>query len=404
MNTNKIRVTFLIARSRINQAGKCSIRCRITFLKRRHEFATGLFIKPNNWFSKEQLAKPPDRDENRYINSQLSLIKNKINQVFLLLQYSNDTFDVEDIYLTYKGENIKKDKTLLELFELHNSKMLKLVGIQYARKYYLKFTETENTLKGFLQSFYKKKDFYLKKLSLKFLDDYDYYLKSRKKNLKQISINKNIQRLRKIIKLAISEGFIQTDPFILYKPKRVVKEIVFLTPDELSMLENFKFKQDRLEQVKDMFIFCCYSGLAYLEMSSLTKKSIIVGFDGNLWIDIYRQKTKKQFSVPLLDKAKNILKKYEGQLDNKDILPSISNQKFNSYLKEIAEIVGIDKKLTHHIARKTFATTVLLYNDVPIEIVSELLGHSKISVTQEHYAKVVSKKVSEHISKLGKKL
>jgi len=209
MNINKLTILVLLQKVRTNKKGKCPIRCRITFMQQRKEFATGLFIKPENWFSKEQKAKPPDKDENNYINSQLSLIKNKINQAFLLLQYSNDTFDVEDIYLTYKGENVKKDKTLLELFELHNSKMLKLVGIQYAKKYYLKFTETENTIKGFLLSSYKRKDFYLKKLSLKFLDDYDYYLKSRKKKLKQISINKNIQRLRKIIKLAISEGYIQ---------------------------------------------------------------------------------------------------------------------------------------------------------------------------------------------------
>ena len=140
-------------------------------------------------------------------------------------------------------------------------------------------------------------------------------------------------------------------------------------------------------------------------MSSLTKKNIIIGYDNNNWIDIYRQKTKKQFRIPLLPKAKKILDKYKSQDPRLDkLLPIITNQKFNSYLKEIAEILGFEKNLTHHTARKTFATTVLLYNDVPMEIVSELLGHSKMSVTQAHYAKVVQSKVSEHVSKLNKKL
>ena len=215
MAINKLTVLFVISTSRMNKKGLAPLACRITYLGKRKIFANGLFIAPNNWFSKEQQAKPPDKDENSYINSQLSLIKNKINQAFLLLQYSNETFDVEDIYLTYKGENIKKNKTLLELFELHNSKMLKLVGIQYARKYYLKFIETENTIKGFLKTTYNKNDFQLNKLSLKFLDDYDYYLKSRKKKLKKISINKNIQRLRRVIKLPTRKSHLLFNRWLL---------------------------------------------------------------------------------------------------------------------------------------------------------------------------------------------
>ncbi len=136
-------------------------------------------------------------------------------------------------------------------------------------------------------------------------------------------------------------------------------------------------------------------------MASLTKKNIVTKFDNKPWIDIYRLKTKKQLSVPLLPKAISILEKYQN---NKCLLPKISNQKFNSYIKEIAEIIGIEKRLTHHVARKTFASTVLLYNDVPMEIVSELLGHSNMAITQEHYGKIVQKKISEEMSKLTKKL
>lgn len=152
-----------------------------------------------------------------------------------------------------------------------------------------------------------------------------------------------------------------------------------------------------------MFIFCCYSGLAYNEMANLEKSHIINGFDGNEWINMKRAKTQQTLSIPLLNKSKMMIEKYKN-VDETKVLPSLSNQKFNTYLKEIADIVGIDKRLTHHLARRTFATTVLLYNDVPMEIVSELLGHSKITITQEHYAKVVNKKVSEQMIKLNSKL
>ncbi|WP_291274587.1 site-specific integrase [Flavobacterium sp.] len=394
-----IKILFVISATRINKKGLVPIVCRITYLGIRKPFATGLFIKPENWNNSLQKAIPDDT-EHKQINTQLSLIKQEINQAFLFLQVQNKDFDVEDIYLKFKGEDTKPSKTLIEVFNLHNVRMEKLVGIEYTKSTFSKFTEAKQHIENFLFHKYKKRNIALEDISLKFLNDFDYYLKTEKK-FKQITINKSIQRVRKIIKLAIAESFLMTDPFLLYKPKKVINSITYLTTKELYKLENHKFSQKRLEQVRDMFVFCCYTGLPYLEMSTLMKKNIVKKFDNELWIDMYRQKTKKQFSIPLLPKATKIIEKY--QRDDK-ILPKISNQKFNSYLKEIADIVGIEKKLTHHIARKTFATTILLYNDVPIEVVSELLGHSKISTTQEHYAKVVQKKVSEQMINLTKKL
>lgn len=399
MTTQSIKILFVISATRKNKKGLVPLVCRITYLGKRKPFATGLFINPNNWDSNLQLSKPPNEDNNQ-INTQLSLIKQEINQAFLFLQVQKEQFDVDDIYLKYKGEDVKQAKTLMEVFTMHNNKMNALVGIEYTKSTYSKFTEAKQHIEDFLMYQNKKKNILLEDISLKFLQDFDYYLKT-KKAFKQITINKSIQRVRKIIKLAIAEGFLFTDPFLLYKPKKVINNVTYLTTEELFELENHIFSQPRLDQVRDMFVFCCYTGLPYQEMANLTKKNIVKKFDDKLWIDMYRQKTKKQLSVPLLPKAISIIGKYQ---DSKNILPIISNQKFNSYIKEIAEIIGIEKKLTHHIARKTFATTVLLYNDVPMEIVSELLGHSKLSTTQEHYAKVVQKKVSEHILTLGKKL
>ena len=275
--------------------------------------------------------------------------------------------------------------------------MKKLISVDFNELSWSRYIASRNKVAGFITKFYKKKDVKLKDLDLKFIMDLEYYFKT-ELHLKQATIYRSMQRVKKIIHFAIAENYLQRDPFNLYKNKKHKTKIVYLSVEELDKLENHNFNQLRLQKVKDLFVFCCYTGLAYQEMSTLTTKHIKIGFDGNEWIEMYRQKTDGKISVPLLPKAKAVLIKYNNEL------PKISNQKFNSYLREIADIIGVNKNLTHHIARKTFATTVLLYNDVPMEIVSELLGHSKITVTQNHYAKVVQKKVSYEITKLSKKL
>lgn len=395
----KLSILFLLRRNKINAQNICPIECRITFDKQRKPFATGIFINPANWNASKQKAFPPDTDHNQ-INTKLSLIKQQINQAFLMLKIQQEVFDVEDIYLKFKGEDIKTNKTLLEVYSMHNERMLKLIDIEYSESTYKKFEESKNHVKSFIKHSIQKSNIQLDKLNMKFLNDFDYYMKV-EKNLKQVTINKHIERLRKIIKLALAEGFLERDPFLLFSPKKVITEVVFLDHVELKILENYNFKQERLQRVADLFIFCCYTGLPYLEMASLKKENIIQGFGGRKWIQIYRQKTKKNLSIPLLKKAENILKKYDNECS---FLPVISNQQFNSFLKEIAAIHGIKKRITHHTARKTFASTVLLYNDIPMETVSELLGHSNMKVTQMHYAKVVQQKISNQMNKLNRKL
>ncbi len=402
MKDNSITTLFLLQKTRINKQGKCPIRCRITFNHKRKEFSSGLFIDPIRWNSKKQKAIPTGK-ENDIINTKISLIKNKIDQAFLFLDVNEKSFDVEDVYLKYVGKTTKSTKTLLEVFELHNNRMEKLVGIEYSNSTYVKFKEVKTHISNFIKFMYHKNDILLESIKINFIQDFDYYLKTEKGH-KQITINKSIQRLRKIIKLALAEGYINKDPFLLYTPKKHEKRISYLTQAELSKLENYSFSQTRLKYVADMFIFCCYTGLAFAEMDNLSYKHIIEGIDGNTWIEMYRKKTKSKITVPLLKKPQEIINKYRNEEEHEKILPKISNQKFNSYLKEIADIVGIEKRLTHHMARKTFATTILLYNDVPIEIVSELLGHSSIKITQGHYAKVMKSKVNEHITKLSHKL
>jgi len=346
-------ILFVLRKNKTNNKGLSPIQCRLTYNLKRKPFSTGLFVNPDLWNAKLQKVDSQTK-ESKQTNTQLSLIKQEINQAFLLLQVQKENFTIEDLYQTYRGEDVKESKTLMEVFNLHNSRM-----------------------------------------------DYDFYLKA-EKSFKQITINKHIERLRKIIKIALAEGFLERDPFLLYQPVKVNNEIVYLDHNELIIFEKYRFRQDRLQNVADMFVFCCYSGLAFEEMSTLQKHHIVEGFDGRKWIHIYRKKTKKNLTIPLLRRAEIVLKKYEDKYET--LLPVISNQYFNSFLKEIAEILNIKKRITHHTARKTFATTVLLYNDIPMETVSELLGHSSMKVTQSHYAKVVQKKISKEMKKLNSKL
>jgi integrase len=392
----KLNILFLLYKSKTNFSGRCPIRCRITYYKQRKEFSTGLFTNPHHWNSKQQLVKPPEPDSS-VINSQLSLIKTKINKAFLMLQIKDENFTVDDIYNIYKGEKLQKEYHVVEYFEKYLKKLKALVGIDIKQVTWNKFNYIKTDVKSFIKSQFKSKDYALKNLNLQFLSDFEHYLKV-EKDQKQITINKSLQRFRKVIKVSVAENYLDKDPFALYKTKTVRKEVVFLSSEELELLEQSKFSQPRLNFVKDLFIFCCYTGLPYRELMDLKESNIITGFDGNLWIKMKRKKTSKELSVPLLPKAEALYERYKN--GGSHLFARISNQKYNSYLKEIGEIVGIEKKLTTHMARRTFASTVLLYNDVPMEIVSELLGHSSMKITQESYGKVVQKKISLEMEKL----
>lgn len=400
MNHEKISILFVISTNKTNLKGLCPINCRITLHKERKQFSTGLFINPNYWENKLQKVNIQDTNY-KFINKQIEQIQLKINNIVMLLQIQNGEFTLDNIYNLFKGIEIKKEEHILSYYKRYLSRLKKLIGSEIKENTYSKFVYVSNHLESFLKSRYKKSDYPLKELNLQFLNDFDYYLKT-EKNQKQITINKTIQRLRTPIKQAISEGYLDRDPFILYKSKKVRKTVIFLTTEELKTLENTVLQQKRLGFIQDLFIFCCYTGLAFNEMTNLEKKHIQKGFDNFNWIQMKREKTQGYLSVPILPKAQEKINKYSTESNR--IFPPISNQKFNSYLKEISAIIGIEKRLTHHTARKTFASTVLLYNDVPMEIVSELLGHSNMAITQESYGKVVQNKISEQMNILSNKL
>ncbi len=399
MNSRKISILYVLSTSRTRKDNKAPIYCRITYNKKRKTFSTGQFVNPTHWNSKKQKL-PDTTEEARLINKQLSLISNKLSQAFLMLQIQENDFTAEDVYSLYKGEKLSKEYSVIEYFEVYLNKLKTLIGIDIKQSTWNKFSYVKKDVKTFIKWKYKANDYPLKNLQLQFINDFEYYLKTVKKH-KQITINKAIQRFRKPIRVAVAENYLEKDPFILFKSKGAKKEVVYLSTEELKTLEEHTFSQSRLQFIKDLFVFSCYTGLPYIELMNLKHSNIVKGFDTNKWIKIKRVKTSKMLSIPLLPMAFGIIKKYD-EVDF--VFPRISNQRYNSYLKEIAVIVGIDKNLTTHIARKTFATTVLLYNDVPMEIVSELLGHSNMTITQAHYGKVIQKKVGEEMERLSSKI
>tara|TARA_R110000796_G_scaffold37722_4_gene95166 strand:+ start:33204 stop:34415 length:1212 start_codon:yes stop_codon:yes gene_type:complete len=400
MNQKKLSIRFVISKAKINQRGLCPISCRITFENKRKSFSTGLFVIPDHWNASKQIVLIQDF-ENKNKNRQLSVISQKLNQAYLFLQVQNVDFTADEILDKFFNKVIKKEDNVISYFKRYLETQSKLINKDIKPVTWKKFEYVCNHVASFISFKYHKKDFPLNKLNQQFLSDFEYYLKT-EKDQKQVTVNKVIQRFRKPIKLAVSEGYIDQDPFINHKPSRIKKEVVFLSVEELNLLEKHHFEQSRLELVRDLFVFCCYTGLAYHEMANLKKEHLVNGFDGNNWIQMKREKTSKLISVPLLPKAKFLIIKYKSISDY--VLPKFSNQKINSYLKEIAGIIGISKIITHHTARKTFASTVLLYNDVPMEIVSELLGHSNMNITQEYYGKVVQKSIGREMARLSKKL
>lgn len=393
-------ILFFIYKSKVNRKGEMPIFCRVTLDSVRKQFATGNNVHEAQWNNRIQRLKG-SLPQVKLINTNIETIEHKLKTAYSEILKEKETFFIDDIYNRFTGSD-KEHQTLLQAFEYHNKRMKALIGKEYVQATYDKFVVIENHVRKFIKHRYNRPDFPLMEIRLNFLSDLDYYLKV-EENQNQNTINKVIERVKKVIKIAVGNGWLTADPFILYQKKKYVKEVVFLSASELKKLENHKFIQERLGAVRDCFIFSCYTGLAYNEASILSDEHLQPSEDGFTWIDMIRQKTQKPVIVPLLPKAMEILKQY-GYPKKGLLLPVISNQKMNSYLKEIGPIVGISKILTHHIARKTYATTVLMNNDIPIEIVSFLLGHSKTSTTELHYAKVVKDTVIRHIKKLKKKL
>ena len=397
----KISVLFYAKKSKTKSNFRVPIYLRITVNGKRAEFSTGKDVEISKWSSAQNRLKG-NSEEARAINKYLDILKSNVLVLENKLALSRESFDAIDIKNLLTGANTT-ERYLIPIFEEHNSKIEKLLGKEYAPATLKNFKTCLAHLKEFLWKFHKKSDIDIQKLEPSFLNDFDFFLRT-KPNINNNSAVKYTKNLSKILKLCYQNNWIEKDLVIFYKGKFQEVNVNFLTEEEIKTIKNKDFIGSGLNIVRDIFIFSCYTGLAYIDIFNLTKEQITIGVDGNLWIITNRQKTGINSNIPLLPIAEEIIKKYENHplvSNSGKLLPVYSNQKVNEYLKTIADNCNINKKLTFHCARHTFATTVTLSNNVSMESVSKMLGHKSIKTTQ-HYAKILDKKVSEDMNNLKK--
>ena len=392
----KINILFFLYRSKVNRKENMPVYCRITLDGHRKQFSCDCFLKEADWDTKNSKHKGLST-EAKHLNERLRSIRRKILRSYDVLAKTHGAFDVDQLYDQFSGIT-NEVRTILGVFDLHIAQIQELVDRDYAKATHSKFLLIKRHVSEFIKECYYQDDYHLSQLKLGFLHDLDHFLKLRKKQ-NQNTINKTIERVKKIVKIAVAHGWLTYDPFALYRKKRFLKEVVFLDTKELKGLEDHQ-SSDKLNTIRNIFLFSCYTGLAYNEVSELKRIHLKRDQKGLLWIEMIRQKTKRPIAVLLLPKALAILENYDYLNNEGQLLPGISNQKLNVYLKELAAEVGISKHLTHHVARKTFATTVLLNNDVPVDVAYFLLGHSKTSTTEEFYAKVQRERVVMHLKKI----
>jgi site-specific recombinase XerD len=314
--------------------------------------------------------------------------------------------NIEEFINVWRGNGPKQKSIMLcEVFEEHNSQVHQLIGIEYSPATAKRYRTSLRHTRKFLMQKYQVEDVPIRKLDYKFITDYEFWLKVTRKCNHNSAI-KYLTNFRKIVNTCVKNGWLDRDPFGGFKMAKKEVERPFLTQEELHSLTKKKFEMERLSQVRDIFLFCCYTGLAYVDIHKLTPHKIVTGHDGEKWVSTKREKTDTPSRIPILPPALEILERYkkhpECVIKNK-VLPVPTNQKMNAYLKEIADVCGIKKYLTTHLARHTFATTVTLTNGVPIETVSKMLGHRNLRTTQ-HYAKIPDLKVGEDMKALKERM
>ena len=401
MNT-KLSVLFFVKRTKTNVNGLLPIFIRITVNGERIEFSTKRFTPSDKWSVEGNRMKGTSA-EARATNSYLDTLKSKVYDYQQQLIREDEEVNTENMRNKILGIE-KRSHMIVGIFQQHNDEIKALIGKDYAAATHVRYETSLKHTEDFLKWKYKVSDIDIRKIDLEFITSYEFYLKS-VCNCCQNTTSKYIKNFGKIIRICLANGWIQKNPFINYKSKMVEVERAFLSMEEIETMFNKEFATDRLNLVKDIFLFSCFTGLAYSDVKKLSYKNIGIGVDSERWIFINRTKTDTRSNIPLLPIASAILKKYENhpQVVNQErLLPILSNQKMNSYLKEIADLCGINKELTFHIARHTFATTVTLSNGVPIESVSKMLGHKNLHTTQ-HYAKILDLKVSNDMRILKEK-
>ena len=399
LENSRLSVVFVV-RKLTSKVDTIKVYARVTVDGKRAEFSLNRELAVSLWDEKRKRGK----GHSRYVIS----LNKYLDQVFTGLHEAHRQLLQEDIDISSKAVKarfLKEDdrgKTLLDLISYHNSTMSTTLRPGTMKNYY----SSERCIKKFLKDELGIEDILLKKLNYGFIVDYEQYVRKYKPATRNNCTNngamKHMERLKKMSRLAVRLEWLDKDPFINYKLKFKKTERQYLTEREIKLIEETEFKVPSHKKIKDLFIFACYTGLSYVDVRELKADHLVKGMDGNDWLYTKRTKTDEPLKIPLLPKAKEIIEKYKDDPDiiaSERLLPIYTNHMINRTLKDIADACGIRKRVTFHVARHTFATAVTLSNGVPIETVSKLLGHTKLSTTQI-YAKVVEKKVGEDMQNL----
>lgn len=402
-NSESFAVLFWGNKAKKDANGTIPVYARVTVLGKRAEISLKKRVLPEKWDAKSGFMKNGN-EEARKFNKYLVSVDAELRDIYFKFKQDDLSYSAEEIKNKYLGVEIGR-KQLLEVFDHHNTEVAQLVGKGLVKATLTKYETIRTKVADYISHRYQKKDIFLDHLEYSFITGFEHYLKS------QQSISHNvamayIKRVKKVVNMAVDNQWLGSSPFSRFVCTSKKTARTELEAEELTLLEEKHFEIERLEEVKDCYLFSCYTGYAFIDACKLGPEHLIKGTDGEMWIMTDRTKSKITANVPLLPQALLIINKYKDHAYCKvydRLLPMKSNQKMNAYLKEIADICGINKKLTTHTARHTFATTVTLENDVPIETVSKMLGHTKITTTQI-YARIKEKKVSRDMQQLRERM
>lgn len=383
--------------------GESPIYLRVTINGSQSTISTGRSVKNNAWRIKQGRVKDSYQNATQ-INNHLETLQAKTYKEYSRFEKQGVNPSAKRLIdaISGRGEDIH---TLLQAYGYHNKKMAAQVGHGISAGSFKNHRVTSRHLQQFIPTFCNSQDISLNEVNGRFISEFDHYLRVKKNNSQNGSM-KNLVRLKKIILMSINNDWMVKNPFRAYKIKFKKTDRVYLNAEELKRFEEFMLPSLKLNKVQDIFVFSCYTGLAYTDVKALTSENLITGVDGNAWLIGKRGKSGVRFTMPLLPKAVMLLKKYQVNENDEPkvvIFPVMSNQKMNEYLKVIAKLCGINKLISFHSARHTFATTVTLVNGVPIETVSKMLGHTDLSTTQI-YARVIDEKIATDMKALQQKL
>ena len=397
-------LSFYINRAKEKKNGECPVLLRININGERVVLQTKRFLKSEDWDPNRYQMKGRST-EARVFNEYLEAVRIKAHKKYNELLSFNDDVSPQMLRDAILGVNSAKTRQIIDIWEGHVSNLKKLIGKENSYATYQKYNTAKNHFQTFLKKNYKQADISIKSVDYQMIQQYSIYLKT-EKGCSFNTTTKFLQNLKTITSISIRSGWLVKDPFngISLTLKEVDRP--YLSLEEIQRLIKFNSPFDRLNRVRDFFIFSCYTGLAYIDVKELKRSEIEGNETSGYWIRTRRKKTGGRANIPLLKIPMSIINNYccLDLLDANDpILPILSNQKTNAYLKELADLCKIQKQFSYHVARHTFATTITMMHGVPIETVSKMLGHKNIHTTQ-HYARIVDKKVGDDMELLASKL